>query len=388
MADKKIYLVKNLSPWMMDELVAFAEQTPFTLILLRGQDSRYDSQLKALSESGVDVVAQPFTGRFSWKKVFFLTRFILSHPLSFMLGYSAVIGWKSAYWFFRLDTKLFPDTSVIHAQFATQPALVALLFKKYTSGRIGYYFTFHAYDIYFANRWFALLVNQSIRAFSISAFNIKYVAEKFKKVDSSRLSLSRLGANAPAIQETRESNDIFTIGFLGRFVEKKGVEYLLKAMEILQEQNKPVRLLLAGDGPLMESYRQLISQAGLTNVTLTGSVQGDGKEQFFKRLDAFVMPSVKLKNDMDGIPVVLMETLSYQTPMIATDISGMGEICINDYNGLLIPERDGQAIANAIKLLSQDPGLHRKFSENSASMFLQYDIRINSLQKLKDMNWS
>lgn len=387
MAAKKIYLVKNLSPWMIDELLAFADQTSYSLLLLRAPDKKYHDQLTSLRNKGVEIIDQPYRFKLSLHKLLVAIQVILRYPGAFLAGYSAVVGWKSLAWYLRLNQKYVPLNASLHAQFATQAALIAM-FLKLQHKTIRYSFTFHAYDIYFNNRWFKPLVNHSEHAFSISDYNITYVGQKFKGLSAHKLVVSRLGAFCPQPSSTPLPADkAFTIGFLGRFVEKKGVSYLLSAMAILQREGVDVDLVLAGDGPLLDSYRQQIQDDALGRIKLIGSVQGSSKDAFFRNIDAFVMPSVRLPNDMDGIPVVLMEAVSYGLPVIGTDVSGMKEICINDVNGKLIPERDSLALASAIRGISSNKEEYAKFQGNASRVFEQYNIVTNSTGKLRILSW-
>lgn len=386
MAVHKIYMVKNLSPWMMDELLAFADRSSYSLLLLRTPEKKYLNQLDSLKEKGVNIISKPYRFSLSASKLLVVIQVLLRYPAAFLTGYSAVVGWKSLGWFLRLDLKNIPHNASLHAQFATQAALIAFLLKLHRKS-IRYSFTFHAYDIYFNNRWFKPLVNHSEHAFSISDYNITYVNEKFRGLPGDRLVVSRLGAFAPGTINPQKDMNNFTIGFLGRFVEKKGVSYLLDAMALLQQQGVDVDLILAGEGPLSDDYRRQMQKEKLDRVKIIGPVHGKTKDAFFKSIHAFVMPSVKLPNDMDGIPVVLMEAVSYGLPVIGTDVSGMKEICINNFNGWLIPERDAVALSNAIRTLSTGSKEYQKFKSNAASVFNMYNIETNSASKLKILGW-
>src|SRR5690606_33187949 len=108
---------------------------------------------------------------------------------------SFVVGIKSIWWLIKTDDIYLSKPVSIHAQFATQPALIAMLLKEYhRHTKIDYFFTFHAYDIFFHNKWFTKLVNNSKKCFSISDYNIKYVLQKYKGLDTSKIEISRLGA--------------------------------------------------------------------------------------------------------------------------------------------------------------------------------------------------
>lgn len=388
---KRQYIIKNLAPWMLDELIAFSECSNFQIILLRYQSEFYEDGLKKLVDKGVDIKIQPYSTNRLFKKLKVAIKFLFSNIFKFGFGYNFIVGIKSIYWFLRIDINHFSKESVLHSQFATQAALLSLLIKKYFNDEIKYYFTFHAYDIYFKNKWFSMLTNESESCFSISEYNIKYVQEKYLKSD--KIKLSRLGVfrKEPFVERKFNSNhkDKFIIGVLSWFVEKKGIKYLLSAMDKLSKGgHKQIELIIAGDGPLKEEYKEFIKENNLHNVvSLIGKVKDKRKEEFYKKIDLFVLPSISLDNDQDGIPVVLMEAISFGLPIISTNISGIPEICINDYNGKLINEKNTDEIVTAVLELSNDQKKYQEFSSNSLKLSEEYDILKNSSYKLKMMEW-
>lgn len=387
----KIYLVKNLSPWMADEILAFSMVTRFRLILLRQPKDFLKTRLKEIEGNGIEIIYKPFKYNYIFKKIFFLTRFVFANFSSLLIAYSSVIGWKSVFWFLKLDLKLFSTVSSIHAQFATQPAIISLMLKKYFKDKINYSFTFHAYDIYFNNKWLKELINESYVSFSISEFNIQYVLNKYKGLNSSKIKLSRLGVFSPEeIKKENGYNEQLVIGFLSWFVEKKGIKYLMEAIKTIREKwQGDFRFILAGDGPLKAEMLDFVSDNNLQNVvSFTGMLDSNSKHKFYTAIDVFILPSIAVKNDQDGIPVVLMEAISYGLPIISTNISGIPEICIENFNGLLIEEKSIKQICESIRILSEDNLLLKQFSMNSLQVAQKYNIIDNSSEKLKYLSWT
>lgn len=374
---------------MIDELIAFSNYVKFSVVFLRKPDRFYKDDIKKLRKNGIEIIIQPVSYANLFSKFRIIIAFFFKNLFRFKPGYNSVIGIKSILWFLMLDLTKFSSTSSIHAQFATQAALIALLIKKYYNDSPEYYFTFHAYDIYFDNRWFSLLATESNHAFSISQYNINYVKEKYKNFDLNKIRLSRLGAFRPKNIKNHDvkKNGAFTLGFLSWFVAKKGIIYLLEAMKRIREENN-AKLILAGDGPLKKGIIDYINANDLRgSVEYIGKVKGQKKEDFFNSLDFFLLPAISLPNDQDGIPVVLMEAISYGLPLISTSVSGIPEICKNDYNGFLIPERDVDALVNSIHNLIEDQALKCRFSENSLELSSAYDIELNSKKKLRLIGW-
>jgi len=383
------YVVKSLTPWMMDELKAFSNHKKFDLILLRTPDDFYKSQLRELESSGVKIYVKPSSYNNLISKILLIVKFALMNISRFSLNYNSVIGIKSIYWFLKLDISLFSKNSNIHAQFATQPSIVALLIKKYYNNKPIYSFTFHAYDIYFKNNWLNMLIENSYKCFSISKYNIKYIEDHY--LISDKMKLVRLGVFRDNINKEplKTESNTFTLGLMSWFVEKKGVSYLLEAINKLKKLGyNNIKLILAGDGPLKNDYLSIIDKNNLSDmVSFIGKIKGKQKEEFYNSIDAFILPSISLKNDQDGIPVVLMEAIAYSLPIISTDVSGIPEICINNYNGFLIKEKNVKAIIDSITDLYKNDDKKLCFSTNSLLLSNEYDIQLNSIKKIKLLSW-
>jgi glycosyltransferase involved in cell wall biosynthesis len=149
-----------------------------------------------------------------------------------------------------------------------------------------------------------------------------------------------------------------------------------------------VKLILAGDGPLKEEILSFVKMNNLDDCfDYVGRISGDAKKEFFESLDTFVLPAIQVHNDMDGIPVVLMEAISYGLPLITTNVSGIPEICTNEYNGFLIEEKNTQELLNAIVAIKSNEKLQKRFSKNSLTLSKEYDIEINSKIKLEMLTW-
>ena len=145
---------------------------------------------------------------------------------------------------------------------------------------------------------------------------------------------------------------------------------------------------MAGDGPLNEEIQDFIEINNLSDtIKCLGRVKGNQKENFYNTIDTFILPSISIKNDQDGIPVVLMEAVAYGLPLISTNVSGIPEICINEYNGFLIEEKSVEAIFESIIKLNENTLKRKKFSENSILMSDNYDIQLNSKKKLLELEW-
>lgn len=390
MANNK-YIIKEITPWMMDELIVFSQIVNYDIIFLRKQRDFFKEDLDQLEKKGIHIYVKPYAMGNLFKKLRIVISFLLHNLGKFSPDYNGVIGFKSIMWFLKLDLSLFGPDSNMHAQFATQPTIISLLIKQYYKGSPSYSFTFHAYDIYFNNNWFSLLTKHCHRAYSISSFNIDYVTKKYGK--SANLELARLGVFRDQIHRIEkpasDESKIFTFGLMTWFDKKKGIIFLLKAMlELKRRGYENIRLILAGDGSLKNEFLEFIDLNKLDDsVRYVGKIKREEKQDFFNSLDAFVLPSIALKNDQDGIPVVLMEAIAYSLPIISTDVSGIPEICRHQYNGHLVPERDVDALVNSIIYFYDHKEKRDEYARNSFVLSNEYDITLNSKKKMESLGW-
>ncbi len=373
----------------MDELVAFAGQTKFSVLFLRKQEAFYDDKIRLLEEKATAIIYLKDRNSLSISKIFFCFFFTIRYLKCFFNLHSFVYGVKSLGYFLRTDLEAIKKNSTdLHCQFATQSAILGLMLKEYFKTSVTYSLTFHAYDIYVKNKWFNILVDNATKVFSISNFNINYVLTNYKIKDKSKVIYSPLGVFPPMITESPETSAVLRIGFLSYFVEMKGIFYLLSAIKELKKSDLSFILHIAGDGPLRNEMESYIEENNLSdNMKFHGLIKNKEKDLFFRDLDVFILPSISKGIETDGLPVVLMEAVSYGVPIISTNISGIPEICINDYNGYLIEERSVVGIVDAIAKFRKNSDRWSEFSRNAIEISKQYNIITNSGKKLKMLGW-
>lgn len=140
------------------------------------------------------------------------------------------------------------------------------------------------------------------------------------------------------------------IGFLGRIVAEKGLEYLIRAFRGLDDPD--ARLLIAGDydrvagGSVIESVRREIG--GDTRIRLLGFIPDEYVADFYASLDAFVLPSV---NSLEAFGIVQVEAMLAGVPVIATDMPGVRVPVQQSGFGTLVPPRDAAALRAALDAL-------------------------------------
>ncbi len=144
--------------------------------------------------------------------------------------------------------------------------------------------------------------------------------------------------------------------FVGRLVERKGVDVLLEAVALLRGR-LGVELAVVGGGPLLPELRARAEALGLAaQVEFTGMVSDAELRARFAACDAFVLPAVRdRKGDVEGLGVVLLEALAYGKPVIASASGGIVDIVRDGETGLLVPPGDAPALAAAVERCARDP---------------------------------
>lgn len=253
---------------------------------------------------------------------------------------------------------------LIHAGWANGPATAAWVASRMTG--IPFAFTGRAGDIYPED---GLLREKSRDALFVrtnNRTNVKWLS-KFCPPDATdkvhaiynSLTFRPRGQCAMPMQAP------YRLLAVGRFARTKGFPELLTAMARLRRENVPVTLTLVGDGSWHHKLVKMRDDLGLTQVVdMPGFIPHDRICGFMLDHDMLIMPSVVHTNgDRDGIPNVIMEALTHRMPVIATDVCGIAEVVIDGETGLLVPQRDPRALADAVRRMVSDRDAALKMAE-------------------------
>lgn len=153
--------------------------------------------------------------------------------------------------------------------------------------------------------------------------------------------------------------------FVGRLAEKKGCEYLIRAMAHVQQSCPNLRLVIAGDGPL-KGILHALAASTLREFTFLGLQSHDQVRDWMKRASILVAPSVTASNgDSEGLPMVIVEAQAMGLPVVASDHAGIGEAIADGETGLMAAERDVETLARHIVRLSSDESLRLAICANA-----------------------
>jgi glycosyltransferase involved in cell wall biosynthesis len=270
----------------------------------------------------------------------------------------------------------------LHSHFANNSTTIAMIISKLIG--ISYSFTAHANDI-FADQ---ILLKEKIHSakfiITISKFNRRFLNNILPQDDiSSKIHIVRCGIDTFKFSTSKVSDVTHKpiILSIGRLVEKKGYPYLIKACKILVDKNIDFQCIIIGNGPQKAFLEKLIGLNDLSKfVTLAGIIFQEKIINFLNKTDIFVLPCIQAAdNDMDGIPVVLMEAMAMKIPVISTHISGIPELIKNMETGLLVPPKNEIALAKGIKILKENIELRKKLGASGRKWVTEnYEITKNT----------
>ena len=210
----------------------------------------------------------------------------------------------------------------------------------------------------------------------------------------------RMVEGTPQRPEPHPVNGKFKILFVGRHIERKGICYLIEAAKYLPRDKFEIRIVGVGD--LTEKLKEQAAQvdalapAGLRHdegeatrvelrhdegeatrmelrhdegnaeIIFTGKLSPEALANEYKTANVFTLPAiVDSKGDTEGLGVVLIEAMELGLPVVASDVGGIPDVVVDGKSGILVPEKDPQALANAYKRLESDPALVQQLLEGS-----------------------
>jgi glycosyltransferase involved in cell wall biosynthesis len=153
--------------------------------------------------------------------------------------------------------------------------------------------------------------------------------------------------------ELTDRPDAVVVGMVGRLVVEKGFRELFAAAQILRERFPDGHYVIVAIGPDDPEKADAISQDEIDAAREVGVVFLGHRldvDALYAAMDLFVLPSYR-----EGFPRAAMEAAASGLPIVATDVRGCRQVVDDDVTGLLVPVRDGEALAEAIAALGEDP---------------------------------
>jgi glycosyltransferase involved in cell wall biosynthesis len=172
--------------------------------------------------------------------------------------------------------------------------------------------------------------------------------------------------------------------FAGRFVEKKGIGFLIEAMRRLEHKGREVRLELIGDGPIASDLKK--AAADLKSISFPGWLPNAELRRRMRGALAVCVPSVEAASgDAEGLPNVVLEAMAAGAPVVATYHAGIAEAVEDNRTGLLVPPGDPYGLTDALRRLVDEPDAARAMGREARRVALDRFDAMAQSRRLEDI---
>lgn len=247
----------------------------------------------------------------------------------------------------------------VHAHFGNAAASVARLAARFAC--IPYTFTAHASDIFHESVVAADLrrkLTDAAAVVTVCDYNQSYL-KTVHGAAAARVERIYNGLDLTALPYRSPERRLPQIVAVGRLEERKGYTHLISACAQLAQRGRTFGCRIIGSGPLEADLRGEIARFGLQSIIeLPGArPHGEVMEQV-QAAAVFAAPCLEADNgDRDSLPTALLEAMALGTPCVATSITGIPEAVEHNGTGLLVPEANPYALADALQRLLDDAAL-------------------------------
>lgn len=337
---------------------------------------------KGISDEARDLAARTFyvlpldRAKFLWRQV----SLFLTHPLRYLGLLLFVISRPGESLRARVHglTHFFGGMYLVpelrragirhfHAHFGMNPATLAMVASRYLG--IPFSMTIHARDLFVDTALLPAKLREARFVATISEYNRGILSGMTTPEAAGRIHIVHCGIDlrrfssrpAAAAREEQTGSPVRFVA-VGRLVPKKGYVYLVEAARVLEDRSVPFEVTIIGGGPGRELLEERIAALDVGDrVKLLGPMPQEKLLPLLEEADCFVLPCVTAEDgDKDGIPVSLMEAMAFGIPCVSTSLSGIPELIAHEDEGLLVPEKDAGALADALERLARDPALRER----------------------------
>ncbi len=274
-------------------------------------------------------------------------------PWKFVLLPGFIIGQLWTAW--RLVRR--ERVTLIHAHWLIPQGLVAALVSQLCG--VPYVATAHGADVH-ALRTPRLRRYVARHAAMLTVVSTALEAQlRAEDLGNTRMAVLPMGVDCaqrftPAAQGARSAQELL---FVGRLVEKKGLDHLLCALPTVRAQYPALRLHVIGVGPMEAALRAQTARLGLSDaVVFHGALPQAALPQWYRRAALFVAPFVRAASgDEDGLGLVLIEAIACECPVLVGDVPAVADVLGPDRGVWVVDPRQTAHFAERILARLADP---------------------------------
>ena len=265
--------------------------------------------------------------------------------------------------------KLLPQFDVVHAHWIIPQGIVHSFFKK------KYIVTGHGGDITEFNTGIFRVLKKRVlnNASYVSVVSSKAKEFLEKEYGITNAVVQSMGCDVDKFSPNKRVENYFNQGdkkvllFVGRFVEIKGISYLIEAMKSIDAY-----LVIVGKGPIETKLKEQASKVSAERIVFLGAQDHETLPTIYASSDIFVIPSITIGDGVtEGAPTVITEALASGLPVIGTNTGGIPEMIKDNINGFIVEERDSTILAEKINFLLDNPLVLQEFSKNARNSGLE-----------------
>lgn len=257
-----------------------------------------------------------------------------------------------------------PEIKIVHVQGSVGASFwrkaIFIYIAKFFHKKVVWHMHAGRFAVFYQQHRYAVrkVVNKSDVIIALSEYWKEYFKNEFP---TKRVEIIKNVISAPRVH--KQQTGYFTLLFLGLLGKNKGIYDLLECIRDhkVEFQGK-LKLYIGGNGEI-EHVKQLIKEYGIADITIfEGWVSGDKKIELLNKSDAYILPSYK-----EGLPISILEAMSYGMPIISTPVGGIPEIVSTGENGYLVEPGNKEDIYKAIISLLNDSDLRNRMGSVSLS---------------------
>lgn len=181
-----------------------------------------------------------------------------------------------------------------------------------------------------------------------------------KFVEEDKIVIMYNSVHVPEKIERSTVNGTIKGVFLGRIGERKGVYDIIDAVEKLSKENIRVEITIAGDGEVDKAKKLIKTKKLEKEIKILNWINKDEKDEILRKSDFFLLPSYN-----EGMPLSVLEAMSYSLPVITSKVGGIPEIVTMEKNGILVEPGDKEELEEAIRKIVLDEKLRNNLAEKA-----------------------